>query len=108
MSANLPTPTTPLVGRDAELQRLTGLLRRDDVRLVTLTGPPGTGKTRLALAAGHALAADFSDGVFLVELASLADPALVRPTIAQTLGVMESGLQSLDELLPEHLWTRGC
>ena len=100
---NLPSPPTPLVGRERELAELAELLRREDVRLLCLTGPPGTGKTRLALALGLDLLEEFSDGVFFVELAPLVDSALVTPTIAQTLGVKESGAQPLLDRLSEHL-----
>jgi predicted ATPase/DNA-binding SARP family transcriptional activator len=82
----LPSAATPLVGRDLELAGVTGLLRREEVRLVTLTGPGGTGKTRLALEAGHQLVAEF-DRVVFVDLSALADAELVATTIAEALGV---------------------
>jgi len=83
---NLPVPLTPFLGRDRELAELTGLIGRDDTRLVTLTGPGGTGKTRLALAAaGHAADA-FPDGVWWIPLAPIRDPALVLATAGRVLG----------------------
>jgi predicted ATPase len=92
---HLPAPATPFVGRRAEVDAVAGLLR-GDTRLVTLTGPGGAGKTRVALRAAHELAGAFADGVWFVGLAALVDPALVRPAIAQTLGFAE---ETLDEEL---------
>ncbi|HEX6290052.1 MAG TPA: tetratricopeptide repeat protein [Herpetosiphonaceae bacterium] len=92
---NLPPQPSPLLGRDQELVELRALLRRPDVRLVTLTGPGGTGKTRLGLQLGADLLDDFTDGVFLIELAPIADPGLVASTIAHTLGVKETGGEPL-------------
>ena len=83
---NLPVPVTAFLGREAELAELSGLLRRDDVRMVTLTGPGGTGKTRLALQAVAAAADEFPGGVWWVPLAALRDPALVLPSAAAVLG----------------------
>ena len=83
---NLPVPATPFLGRDVELAELSELLTRDDVRLATLTGPGGTGKTRLALAAAGASADAFPAGVWWVPLAALRDPALVLPSAATALG----------------------
>jgi predicted ATPase/class 3 adenylate cyclase len=94
----LPKAASPLVGRVAEIDELAGLVR-DGSRLITLTGPGGTGKTRLALAAAEELEPDFSDGATFVELAPVADAALVLPTIAAALGVNELSGQSLDRLL---------
>jgi predicted ATPase len=83
----LPAPTTSLVGRDRERARLRALLLEPDVRLVTLTGPGGVGKTRLALAAATEIRAQFEDNVCLVPLAAIADPALVAASIVQALGL---------------------
>ena len=99
---NLPLPPTPLLGRERELPEVTALLGLTETRLVTLTGPGGVGKTRLALEAAWALhdAGDaFRDGVWFVRLAPLTDPALVIPSIAQTLGLSESGGASIADLL---------
>ena len=75
---NLPVPATPFLGREREIDQIAALLRRPDVRLVTLTGPGGSGKTRLSLQAAAAAADDYDRGVWWVTLASLADPALVE------------------------------
>src|SRR5205807_5256490 len=82
---SLPVPPTPLVGRDAELDELGAALSRDDVRLVTLTGPGGIGKTRLALEAARRHGEGFADGAVFASLAAIDDAALVERTIAQAL-----------------------
>jgi predicted ATPase/class 3 adenylate cyclase len=86
---NLPIPATPFLGRDAELGEVGELLGREDVRLLTLTGPGGTGKTRLALQAAAEAAERFPQGVFWVPLAPLRDPALVAATAAHALGASD-------------------
>jgi predicted ATPase/class 3 adenylate cyclase len=100
---NLPPQPTPLVGRERELGEVRELLLSPEVRLLTLTGPGGTGKTRLALQAGADLLEEFDDGVFFVSLASLTDPELFLPTVATTLGVKESSDRSLEESFKEYL-----
>jgi len=103
---NLPAQPTPLVGREKELNDVLALLRSPDVRLLTLTGPGGTGKTRLGLQAAAELTDEFEDGVFFVALTAIADPTLVAPTIARTLGLTESGDQPPEELLKGYLRDR--
>ena len=98
----LPAPPTALVGRRLEIAAVAALLRRDDVRLVTLTGPGGTGKTRLGLAVAEELADEFRDGVSFVDLAPIGDAALLATAIAATLGVKESE-QPVAQALLDHL-----
>lgn len=100
---HLPAQATSLIGRDHEVATVAGLLREEHVRLLTLTGPGGTGKTRLALAVVTELQHDFADGVWLVDLAPIRDPALVVPTIAATLELRQAGGQRLAMALPTYL-----
>ena len=83
---NLPVPATPFLGREEEVDHIATLLRRPEVRLVTLTGPGGSGKTRLALQAAAAAADEYDHGVWWVPLSSLVDPALVDAAASQALG----------------------
>jgi len=96
---NLPVQLTSLIGREQEIAAVCQLLQRQEVRLLTLTGPGGTGKTRLGLQVAAELSGTFSDGVFFVNLAPLSDPELVVPTIAQVLGLKEAASQPLLDLL---------
>jgi predicted ATPase len=84
--SNLPIPATPFLGRQHEVEQIATLLQRRDVRLVTLTGPGGSGKTRLALQAAAAASDDYDHGVWWVPLSSLADPSLVASAATQALG----------------------
>ena len=105
--SNIPHPPTPLVGRERELGIVKGMLARNDVSLLTLTGPGGTGKTRLALQAARELAADYEDGVTFVELAAISDASLVASAIAQALDIHEErGGRSILDGLKEHLRSR--
>jgi predicted ATPase/class 3 adenylate cyclase len=88
-SDTLPVQLTPLIGREHEVTTVVRLLRRDKVRLVTFTGPGGTGKTRLALQVASELAGVFVGGVFFVSLSSISDPMLVMPGIARALGIRD-------------------
>ena len=86
----LPASLTSLLGRTQETSTLRQLLTQTGVRLVTTTGPGGVGKTSLALQVAHDLQDAFTDGVFFISLAAITDSTLIIPTIAHTLGVIES------------------
>jgi predicted ATPase/DNA-binding SARP family transcriptional activator len=91
----LPAPPNPLIGRERELAELRALLARPGVRFVSLTGAGGSGKSRLALELARSLESEYANGAVLIELASLSDPELVLPSIAQVLGV-EPGKDAFD------------
>ena len=102
---NLPAQVTSFVGRERELRYVVETLSQSgqDVRLLTLTGPGGTGKTRLSLQAAAALLDQFPDGVWFVELAPVSDPALVAQTIASALRLREAAGRPLDAMLADYL-----
>ena len=100
---NLPAQPTPLLGRDAELAAVKERLRKSGTRLVTITGPGGTGKTRLALQVAADVIDDYAHGVWFVDLGAVTDPALVPAEIANALGVREEGGGSLEAQVIEHL-----
>jgi predicted ATPase/class 3 adenylate cyclase len=101
--SNLPIQPTPFIGRQREVSEIAGMLRRERVRLLTLSGPGGTGKTRLALQVAEDILSNFADGAFFVSLASLADSGPVASSIATALGVKEMGEQPLAETLSDYL-----
>jgi predicted ATPase/DNA-binding CsgD family transcriptional regulator len=103
---HLPISLTPLVGREREVAAICALLSRPEVRLVTLTGTGGVGKTRLALEVAAAADSNFADGIYFVALAPLTDPELVVSTIAQALGVREHGSRPLLDSLKDHLFDK--
>ncbi|HMA34823.1 MAG TPA: tetratricopeptide repeat protein [Chloroflexia bacterium] len=100
---NLPAQSTDLIGREPEVAAVAALLRRKEIRLVTLTGPGGTGKTRLGLQVAAELLDAFPAGCWFVPLAAVADPALVAPTVAATLGIRETAGQALTARLKDYL-----
>jgi hypothetical protein len=103
---NLPMQPTPLVGREKEVSEVCDLLCAEETRLLTLTGPGGTGKTRVALQAAADLLDDFPDGTFFVPLATLTEAEQLLPAVAEMLGVREVGEQPLDETLKDYLHER--
>jgi predicted ATPase/TolB-like protein/Tfp pilus assembly protein PilF len=100
---NLPVQPTPLVGRTEETHAIRELIVEKGGRIVTLTGPPGTGKTRLGLRAAETLLGEFPDGVFLVPLAAIREPRQLVPEVARVVGVEESSAKPIGEILKRHL-----
>ena len=100
---NLPVQRTGFVGREKEVTAAKELLLRGDVHLVTVTGPGGIGKTRLAVQVANALVERFPGGIHFVSLSSLSDPALLASVIVQTLGIREAGGQSPLDALKKNL-----
>ncbi len=105
-SPQLPVYLTPFIGRESEIARALELLERDDVRLLTLTGPGGIGKTRLALRLASALAPRFSSGVCFVPLSAVTHPDMVLPTIARSIDVPDTGTRPLPDVLKTSLRDR--
>lgn len=91
---HIAIPITSLIGRDKEIAAIEKLLRNDQVRLLTIVGPGGVGKTRLALKVANDLVDEFDDGVFFVSLADIRDYSLIIPIIAQVLNIHEIGVQT--------------
>ncbi len=100
---NLPITPTPLVGREHEVATASHLLQREDVRFLTFTGPPGIGKTRLAIEAANTLLAEFAHGVYFIDLAPIADASLVLPTVAHIVGLRQFTDNSLIQGLKDFL-----
>jgi predicted ATPase/transcriptional regulator with XRE-family HTH domain len=103
---NLPLPLTPLIGRERDIAALAARLLSPDVRLLTLTGSPGIGKTRLSIAVAEAVRAQFPDGVCFVAFAPISDPALVPTLIGQALGLHEVADERAADRLRAHLRDR--
>ena len=99
--SNLPATVTSLVGREREITEVHEYLSKENIRLVTLIGPPGIGKTRLSIESARISLQDFPDGVFFIALALLDDPALMMPTVAQALNFVEVNHQAGTEQLSD-------
>ena len=103
---NLTANLSPIVGREKEIAEIRNLLLQTNVRLVTMTGIGGTGKTRLSQAVAQSILGEFADGVFFIKLAAITNPELVASTIAQPLGVKEAGGKPILEILKDYLRER--
>jgi non-specific serine/threonine protein kinase len=105
-TGNFPRFLHPIIGRSAEIENVAQLLRNESVRLVTLTGIGGTGKTRLAEAVAHAMIEEFPDGVYFIEIAEIDRPELVTAAIAKPFGFADKAGRPVAELLHEHLFEK--
>ena len=103
LDARVPVPYTTTIGRSAEIAELRALLVAGDSRVVSLIGPGGVGKSRLAIEAARACRDDFPDGVYFVPLTSVADPDLLLPTLAHHLGIRETGRAAPEVLISQAL-----
>ncbi len=104
--SNLPLSVTPFIGREHEIEFLRGYLADPAIRIITLVGPPGIGKTRLGIETARASLADFSDGVIFVPLAPLDNPSLIAPSIIQALGFVEAKKQPLVKQIAQGIGER--
>jgi predicted ATPase/DNA-binding winged helix-turn-helix (wHTH) protein len=104
---DLPVPRTSLIGREQQVTEATNLLLRQDVRLLSLTGPGGAGKTRLGIAVGAAIADRFTAGVQFVSLASIKQPELVATALADALGIQQVANRTIPQLIGDQLKDSG-
>jgi predicted ATPase/DNA-binding winged helix-turn-helix (wHTH) protein len=104
---DLPVPRTSLVGREQQVAEASALLLRPDVRLLSLTGPGGAGKTRLAIAVGAAIAEQFTGGIQFVSLASITQPELVATALADAFEIQQMGNRTIPQLIREQLKNSG-